>query len=67
MPGNTLVSPILQTFERSRGNTSFKKNGIRWLLLRATNVLEKDKEKIKVIHHQLKAMCEHQKGDEVKS
>lgn len=46
--GNALVGVIAQAFERDR----------KWLLLSATNTLEKDNERLKVINHRGKVTYE---------
>lgn len=45
-------------FERFRGSSDYKEYGIIWLLLGTTNALEKDHERLRVIHHLFKAKGE---------
>lgn len=52
---NVLAGAVSQLFQRFRGNSNYKDFRIRWLLLGTTNVLEKDNERLRVIHHQFKA------------
>lgn len=55
---NVLAGAVSQMFERFRGSSNYKDFRIRWLLFGTTNVLEKDNERLRVIHHQFKAKYE---------
>lgn len=58
LEGNVLAGAVAQMVERFRGSSNYKDFRIRWLLLGTTNILEKDSERLRVIHHQIKAKYE---------
>lgn len=48
-------STARQVAEQNRGKRHPTGSGIGWLLLGATEVLEEDKQRLRVVNHQLKA------------
>ena len=62
MEGHALAGAMVPVFEKHEQVSNYKDNGIGWLLLGTKEILEKDKERQRVMNEQLKAKHKSQRA-----